>query len=388
MSAILLEQLDLDVKRVFLLLGFILLLVGGVWWWKGVKIDLMTPLSTGKEKRIKSEYKIVGFLPTWMIGKTIIYGDQLTDLIFLGVGVSQSGDLIWETQSKKLNSEEYLKIKREIERNGGNNILGIKLFEDEMLGVLIKDIKARENLITQLKAEVNKGGFRGVNIDFEYQGDPTKVLEPEFINFLKQLKAAGLGNISLDVFANTVIKGSTDQLLVLMQTVDELIVMAYDFHRPGVDYVGPVAPIRSLIGERSIWEVVERINLLTLNGKKIVLAYPLYGYEWKTETVEFESKIKRGWYQMASLRRMEDEVLPALATMSGKESWDELSMTPWLSFVEDGSIRQIYYENERSLQIKMDLIKQNKLAGVGFWALGYEAKPETFWGKIDKMLAN
>lgn len=342
---------------------------------------------TGRTGKLPGNYKIVGFLPTWMIGKTIIYSNQVTDLIFLGIGVSENGDLIWDTQAKRINGDEYLKIKNEIKKNNGRNILGIKLFEDESLDKLINDPKACENLISQLKTEVNKGGFSGINVDFEYQNNPTSVLEPEFLIFLKQLKSAGLGSVELDVFANTIIKGSTDSIQALMGTVDELIVMAYDFHRPGVDYTGAVAPMRSPVGERSVWEVVERIGLIGLDSKKIVFAYPLYGYEWKTETNELGSKVKRGWSQMASLRRVESEILPALATTSGKENWDELSMTPWLSFVEDGENRQIYYENERSLQIKMDLIKQNKLAGVGFWALGYESNPDIFWKKLGKMLA-
>ena len=327
-------------------------------------------------------------MPTWMIGKTVVYGNEVSDLIFLGVGVKETGELIWDTQAKKLNGETYLKIKKEIKKNGGRNVLGIKLFEDELLDKLVASSEARLKLISELKEVYGNNEFDGINVDFEYQGDPVKVLTPEFIDFLKQVKGAGLGEVSLDVFANTVIKGQSDQLRILMENVDELIVMAYDFHRPGVDYVGPVAPMRSPVGQRSIWEVAERINLLGLNSKKIIFAYPLYGYEWKTETKEYGAKVKRGWYQMASLRRIEDEILPSLSTMSGESKWDDLSMTPWMSFVEDGEIRQIYYENERSLQIKMDLIKQNKLAGVGFWALGYEAAPNSFWKKLDKMLVN
>jgi spore germination protein YaaH len=60
-------------------------------------------------------------------------------------------------------------------------------------------------------------------------------------------------------------------------------------------------------------------------------------------------------------------------------NWDELSMSPWLSFEEDGEIHQIYFENEKSLKAKIDLIHQNKLAGYGFWALGYEGKDGSVW---------
>jgi len=88
-----------------------------------------------------------------------------------------------------------------------------------------------------------------------------------------------VGEISVDVFANTVIKGSATEIEELVSKVDYLVVMAYDFHRPGVDYAGSVAPLGSKVGERNITEVVERYLNLQLNKDKLVLAYPLYGYE-------------------------------------------------------------------------------------------------------------
>jgi spore germination protein YaaH len=60
-------------------------------------------------------------------------------------------------------------------------------------------------------------------------------------------------------------------------------------------------------------------------------------------------------------------------------NWDDLSMTPWVVFEEDGEIHQIYFENEKSLKAKLDLVKQNQLGGVGFWALGYEGEDKRVW---------
>ena len=53
----------------------------------------------------------MGFLPTWNIGETREYTNEINDLIFLGIEVDEKGNLIWDTQSKKINSETYLKQK-------------------------------------------------------------------------------------------------------------------------------------------------------------------------------------------------------------------------------------------------------------------------------------
>jgi len=355
-----------------------LVLVGlAVGMWLTKECEFLNPLSFNRQgKYKKKELVTFGFLPTWMVGKTRVYGREVSHLIFLGVETEETGKLIWDFQSNKINNESYLRQKEEIKNQGGKNILGIKLFKDDKLTKLLSSENYRKNLVEEVGRVVEEEEFDGVNVDFEYQGNPTKILEKNFLTFLEELRQAEVGEISVDVFANTVIKGSATEIEELVSKVDYLVVMAYDFHRPGVDYAGSVAPLGSKVGERNITEVVERYLNLQLNKDKLVLAYPLYGYEWKTYTDEFESQIKRGWYQMASWNRVKNLIKEKKIEVN----WDELSMTPWLSFEEDWETRQIYFENNQSLRAKIDLVRQNKLAGYGFWALGYEGEDRSIWG--------
>ena len=367
-------------KKVFLGLGLFLIILAGYFYWNG-KIKILNPKGTNPSALWASpldreaSIKVFGFLPTWMIGKTREYTNEINYLIFLGVEVDEKGNLMWDGQSKKINNEIYLKQKELIWQNGGENILGIKLFTDEKIDNLMASTEAKDNLINQLKTLYQTEKFDGVNVDFEYQGNPTAVLSEEMVGFLAKLKESDLGEISLDVFVNTINKGSVEQINGLINSVDNLIIMAYDFHRPGVDYAGAVAPIESKPGERSIMEVVEKILSLNINKEKIIMAYPLYGYEWKTYNGDFEAPIKRGWYQMASWNRVGE----LIKEKQLKTNWDELSMAPWVAFEEGGEIHQIYFENEKSLKAKLDLVKQNQLGGVGFWALGYEREDEGIW---------
>lgn len=359
-------------RKFFWLLG-ILLILFGFWWFFKNKSLLLTPLSN--ENRIEKKensLKMVGFLPTWMVGKTRFYGNELDELIFLGVEVKKNGDLIWDYQSEKMDSEEFLVQKENITRTGGKNILGIKLFDDDDLDELLGNKEAVNNLVGQVKRVIVEKKFDGVNVDFEYQNNPTKILDEKFLDFLGELREMGIGNIGVDVFVNTINKGSVDDLVDLINKIDELIIMAYDFHRPGMDYTGAVAPIEAPIGERSVLELVRNITDDGLDKSKIVLAYPLYGYEWKTYGQEFGARIKRGWYQMSSWDRTKRLIIEKNLEIK----WDEVSMTPWLVFEEDGEVHQIYFEDEKSLQIKFDLVKNNKFSGVGFWALGYEGESQ------------
>ncbi len=373
----------------FVILGFVLIFLGflGGWMMKN-KNNILNPIANKKilrqtsstnSERAQDELVTFGFLPTWMVGKTRIYGKELSHLIFLGIETDEKGNLIWDVQSKKINNEEYINQKKIIKENEGKNILGIKLFDDEKLNILLANKDSVVNLVKQIKKVVLEENFEGINLDFEFQNDPLTILNDDFGFFLKELRLEEVGEISVDVFANTIIKGNKGKLINLIDKLDYLVVMAYDFNRPGVNYAGPVAPISSLPGERNINEVIEKIILGELNKKKIIMAYPLYGYEWKTETNEFGSKVIRGWYQMISWKNAKELLDGQTDRSDFTLNFDKLSMTPWMMFEEDGVIHQIYFENERSLKAKLDLVKQNQLKGYGFWALGYEGEDNLIW---------
>src|SRR5512145_2373000 len=71
-------------------------------------LPMITPLGVKlvEKKEEKKEMEMVGFLPTWMVGKTKVYGKELTQLIFLGIEVNANGTLVWDVQSRKINNPE------------------------------------------------------------------------------------------------------------------------------------------------------------------------------------------------------------------------------------------------------------------------------------------
>lgn len=366
------------------ILGIILgvVVLGLVWVLMGKKrqIFFLSPAGRGEMSDNRAIMRVVGFLPPWNINKAKIEAKTLDELIFLGIESDEKGQLIWDLQSRKINNDVYLEMKQEMKKAGKKNIVGIKLFEDNKIDNLLNDPASVDNLVREIEGVVLAGGFDGVNIDFEYQGNPVAILSEKFFAFLEKLREVEVGEIGVDVFCNTVNKGSVEDLGKLWNLTDYVLIMAYDFTRPGVDYTGPVAPIKSLPGKRSIWETLSRVVDLGLDTKKLVAAYPLYGYEWKTETNEFGAKIIRGWYQTASLGRIRELL------KENKEivrNWDELSMTPWLVWEEDGVWRQIYYDDEVSLQEKFKLAIDMNVGGIGFWALGYEGGSKV-WETVEK----
>ena len=67
-----------------------------------------------------------------------------------------------------------------------------------------------------------------------------------------------------------------------------------------------------------------------------------------------------------------------------KEKWDENSLTPYLTFYNEETERWHigFFENERSVGYKMDLVRKLNLSGMAIWALGYEGEYQSLWNKI------
>ena len=140
----------------------------------------------------------------------------------------------------------------------------------------------------------------------------------------------------------------------LAPNVDYLIPMAYDEHwstaRPG-----PVASIP--------W--VERIINYTVSvvpREKILLGAPFYGYDWEDND---EPNRATGLRWPTALDRAREH--------GAGIHWDEVNQTPFFRYTNaEGTDRVVYFENERSLKARMQLVRDYGLAGVAFWRFGQE----------------
>ncbi len=118
-------------------------------------------------------------------------------------------------------------------------------------------------------------------------------------------------------------------------------------------------------------------------NNKLILAIPFYGYEWETFTNKNKSFIVEGSGALATYKRVR-ELLKGRNDI--KKSWDNISRTPWLTYIDYGAIKQIYYEDDRSIAEKIKFVKEKQLGGIGIWALGYEGDYTEPWKAIETLL--
>lgn len=224
----------------------------------------------------------------------------------------------------------------------------------------------RNGLIENLVNQAETIGFDGINIDFENIDVESGEAFSQFLRELSiRCRQKGIV-LSVDNYVprdHSAHYNREEQGLV----ADYVIIMGYDEHWGGGGVAGSVASIGFV--EDGILRTIEEVP-----ADKVINAVPFYTRIWITENGEVTS------------RAVGMDNADAFLAQHGVETiWDEETCQDYAEF-EDGGIRyQVWLENEKSLEVKLNVMKVNNLAGVAAWKLGFERAGA--WDVISAYLA-
>ena len=147
----------------------------------------------------------------------------------------------------------------------------------------------------------------------------------------------------------------------LARAADFISIMAYDQHGAS-SAPGPVA------GLPWVREIAE-YSAHAIGASKVSLGVPFYGRQWEAaDAGKFRSRSTR--YREASA-----------AMTSAEALWDEKENAPKIVFDSAGHRTEMWFEDARSLSLKMQLASDLGFAGISAWCLGQE--DPAFWASLD-----
>ena len=347
-----------------------------------------------------------GFLPYWNLKlANELTVKPLTHLAYFGIDLTPAGEIKKydrpgekEPGWNKLNSDQYSLLHRQLKILGKKVILTVLAMETDQIDTLLAGEQSRSKAIDSILTVYTEKEFDGLNIDFEYMGYPNQTTRDNFTKFVTTLSQrckliSANCELSIDVFADSAIKSRLYDLSALGKIVDQIIVMAYDFYRPSSTQSGPVAPLRGKCNRDSKttpcldYDIVTSIGDIAkfVESYKIILGIPFYGYEWQTVDDSFLANTYPKTGSLATYKRIQglfgNEKISSLSA-----SWSNLTLTPYLSYVEADKTYQIHYEDAASLKLKINFIHQAKMGGLAIWALGYEIPYQDLWQTISNNL--
>jgi len=397
---------------------------------KALQLDTLG-IQAARERKI-----VYGYLPYWTIDEVDNFDlATLTDIAYFGLHVDENGNFIktQETDEGTIQNPGYdnwhnNEKLREFIKKAQNKDVRVALTAmshiDKNSTEFLYCKECWDTFYGNLKAEMDLHNIRDVNLNFEYYETVDKEISlkySEFAKFVKRKLSKDFKDPQLVVatFADSLINDRVSDVPSLAKIADKLFIMAYDFHVSQSDKAAPVSPMGGA-GRYAGYDIRTMIKdyLAYVPPQKLILGVPYYGFNWAKADEEIlaereellrktEQKSEDGAAEGGNGESKETEVdlprnnntvtqtysdiMEIIETRekekkSGALSWDELAQVPVYRYLdnETGKERTIYFENQKSLEVKYELAKEFELAGVGIWALGYDTDRPELWNLLNE----
>jgi spore germination protein YaaH len=327
--------------------------------------------------------QIIGFLPYWLMDKVDKnYTPYITTLTYFGLAVDVDGKPIYLTTPQEedpgwttLKGDRLTKVREEAQKNNLKTSLLVHSADEDKIAKLIEHPEeAAHALVSEVGPIMQSRGFTDLNLDIESFLIASPSARINYTLFAKtvaeDVRAANLGTITIEIPPIALVREFLIDPKEIGHIADYVVMMTYDYHYLGSFTTGAVAPIG---GAGSTWEfdveTAVKEGVRVIPPEKLILGIPLYGYQWEAMSDRAEAATIPSGASTASLRRVQ-EILRDCPTC--KTALDPVALSPYTIFTKDDVINHIYYENEASMQEKINLAKKYNLGGVALWALGYE----------------
>jgi len=150
----------------------------------------------------------------------------------------------------------------------------------------------------------------------------------------------------------------------LGRIADFVVLMAYDQHSRATS-PGPVAGYAWV--KAALDYAVQKVP-----RSRLLLGVPLYGRDWN-QTAEGAASTSVAFSEVSSLLTRPEVEL----------RWHERWRTPWFRYRDGSELRTVWFEDERSLKEKLDLLLEYRLRGFAAWRLGLD--DPRFWPLVSSL---
>ena len=236
---------------------------------------------------------------------------------------------------------------------------------------LLSHTANRTNLINQLMSEALRVGLDGINVDFEKISDECG---EHYIQFIRELSVQCRKNGIVLSVDNYVPQSYNQQYHREEQGVvaDYVVILGYDEHYSGSPEAGSVASydfvkagIENTLKEVPAEKVINAVPFFTRVWKETPKTEEELAADQGTDAEQYTTKVESTAYSMAEAKAV---VQQAGATAQ----WDDTTKQNYAEWEADGATYKVWLEDTQSLEPRLQLMKDYKLAGTAAWRLGQE----------------
>ena len=214
-------------------------------------------------------------------------------------------------------------------------------------------------------------GVDGINLDFELISSKCGV---HYVQLVRELSVKCHQNNLVFSVDNYVPQSYNSHYDLKEQGIvaDYVVIMAYDEHTEGSYEAGSVASISYL--QDGIEKTLKKVS-----ADKVIAGIPFFTRLWfetakSSEQLSEEAGTEAASYpnKVSSKALGMEEAAQSVVNAGATAQWDEKTQQNYAKWSADGGTYRIWLEDAQSLEAKLKVIQENKLAGVAEWSLGKE----------------
>jgi len=348
----------------------------------------------------KLDKHVMGFLPYWRVSDSkSIRPELLSEVNYFSISPDADGSIRkvsgnqTEPGWREFNSPEVGNLIAKTQIMGAEFTLTLVTHENTVIESILDNPNAQDKLITELVQEMKTRNIDGVNIDFEYLGDPDDKYKEAFTTFSEKLNKTleekdPEAKLSLSLMPLAVREKSIYNFGKLSPLYDHFIGMSYDFYGVSSDIAGPISPMTGFKDNKFFFDVETMYEDYTkvLPKEKIVMGVPYYGWDWAVEdgkTINSKTLPADDPHNYAAVmsyaRFRENKDLK-----KDQCTWDDYAQETWCWYSKDGVEHQVWLNDEKSLGVRYDYVKKQDFAGVAVWVLTYDKGYSDLWDLLEE----
>jgi len=228
---------------------------------------------------------------------------------------------------------------------------------------LFSAAKHRSALIENLVKDLKEKQVDGINVDIELLPEAAA---RDYLEFMRELSIACRTEelfLSVDCYVPYSYNAYYN-IKELGEICDYVVIMCYDEHYAGSEEAGSVSSLSYV--ERGIDESAAKMD-----KNRVIIALPFYTRVWITDA---NGKLRS---EALSIKKAKEWIIEKNVPLEWKEDIGQ-----YYGVIQDGNEKkEIWMEDEKSMEAKMSLLREKGIQGVAAWKLGQE--PQGFWSILN-----
>lgn len=324
-------------------------------------LPILSPEPTNMVQKKENNFL---FVPYWSLFNfnNKIENEKYDIFIYFGVSANESGI--------DKNDLGYKSVGKFIKSTNGKKLLAIRMTDSKLNSFVLEGQNLQKKIIGQSIEITKENSFDGLVLDFEISSLSFESVIKKINSFFEEFyKSAKNNNLIFDIaiYGDTFYRLRPYDVGSLAKNADEVLIMAYDFHKANGD-PGPNFPLygKEIYG----YDLTKMASdfLKVVPKEKLGVVFGLFGYDWILD----EKNESTTSAEALSFLKIKDIFLDKCNFADCLIKQDQSSSETKITYKDENSQNHIvWFEDMKSVQNKKKYLKSKGINTFAFWAYSY-----------------